>query len=189
MTPGDAEPGDLVVCTKHLGFETLVTFSQTRRRLANRLFGRSRAERLRRQFRFQSCVKEALALSKLQDVHSMHDAAEGGLVAALNDMGRASGLGFRVDLAQLLVAKETRTLIQHFQLSTNELVSMSSSGTLVVAVRSDAGDRVLRHLSRMGVPARVIGTFTRRRERVLRDQSGDRAFPVEERDPFTRICY
>ena len=45
----------------------------------------------------QSCVKEALHLPKTGCVHAMHDATEGGFVAALNELAEASRVGFKVD--------------------------------------------------------------------------------------------
>jgi hydrogenase maturation factor len=61
-----------------------------RETLAKRLLGESRCNKYRIQFKYQSCVKEALALSTVPAVHAMHDVAEGGIVAALNEVGRAA---------------------------------------------------------------------------------------------------
>jgi len=187
-TPRGARAGDSILCTKPLGLETAVTFSQTRRALAERLFGRSSANRLSRQFQFQSCVKEALALSKMPGVHAMHDAAEGGLVSALNEMAEASKTGFSVDFTKVAVPREVHILARHFRLSTNEMMSMSSTGTLIAALEPSAERRVLRRLSEFKTLARLVGTFSRSRRRRAKDHLGERSFPDRAQDPFRRIC-
>lgn len=188
MTPHDVRPRDSILCTKPLGLETLATFSQSRRSLANRLFGASAASRLSREFQSQSCVKEALALSKMNGVHAMHDAAEGGLVAALNEIGEASKRGFSVDFTKILVPSEIHILTRQFQLSVDEVMSMSSTGTLIAAVEPGTERRILCRLSELDVPARVVGTFSASKSRRVKDHLGERRFPNRARDPFGRIC-
>jgi len=187
MTPGDVRPGDSILCTKPLGLETLVTFAQVRRDPAKKLFGELRAVRLSRQFQFQSCVKEALALSKMPGVHAMHDAAEGGLVAALNEMAEASNVGFSLDFTKIAIPREIHALVRQFRLSVGELMSMSSTGTLIAALEPDAEQRVLRRLSGLKIPARIVGTFSESKRRTIKDQLGERPFPNKARDPFRKI--
>jgi hydrogenase maturation factor len=188
ITPAGARPGDRILCTKHLGLETIATFSQMRRNLAGRLFGKSKAARISQQFRFQSCVKEALAISKIPGVHAMHDVAEGGLVSALNEMGEASKTGFSLDFASLPVPGDVDVLVRHFRLSRNELMSMSSTGTLIAALDPQAEREVVRRLSELKIPSCVIGAFSRARKRRVRSSLGERAFPDRPQDPFGKIC-
>jgi len=189
LTPGKVKSGDRILCTKPVGLETLVTFAQVREDLARKIFGKSRAAQLSRQFQFQSCVKEALALSKMPGVHAMHDTAEGGLVAALNEMAEASNVGFSLDFTRIAMPKEIRTLARHYRLSLNELMSMSSTGTLVVALRTDAEKRALERLSELKVQARIIGTFYEDTRRIIKDNLGERQFPRIAQDPFRKICH
>lgn len=188
MTARNVRPDDSMLCTKSIGLETLVAFSQVRRSPARRLLGKSQVGRLSRMFKFQSCVKEALVLSKIRGVHAMHDVAEGGLVAALNEMAEASDAGFSLDLMKLLVPDEVRTLVHEFQLSADELLSMSSTGTLVAALDPGAERKVLARLSELNIPSRIVGKFTRSKRREVKDQRGVRAFPSRARDPFSKIC-
>ena len=188
MTPRNVRPNDSMLCTKPIGLETLVAFSQIRRNPARRLLGESQVRRLSRLFKFQSCVKEALVLSQIRGVHAMHDVAEGGLVAALNEMAEASDAGFSLDLKRLLVPEEVHTLVHEFQLSTDELLSMSSTGSLVAALEPGTERKVLARLSELKIPARIVGKFTRSKCREVKDQRGERAFPSRARDPFSKIC-
>jgi len=188
ITPAGARPGDRILCTKHIGLETIATFSQMRRDLASRLFGKSEAARLSRQFQFQSCVREALSLSKIPGVHAMHDAAEGGLVSALNEMAEASKTGFSLDFAALPVPSEVGVLVRHFRLSRDELMSMSSTGTLVAALDPRVERRVLRRLSELKISSRIVGTFSQDRKRRVKKDLRESAFPDRPQDPFGKIC-
>lgn len=187
-TPRDVKPGDSILCTKPLGLETLVTFSQVRRSLAKKLLGVSKARRLSQEFQFQSCVKEALTLSKVTGVHAMHDVAEGGLVAALNEIAEASNRGFLIDLTKILFPSGIHALAHRFQLSADELLSMSSTGTLIAALERGTERRILSCLSQLKVPARVIGTFSKSKRRTVEDHRGERPFPTKAQDPFGKIC-
>jgi hydrogenase maturation factor len=188
LTPGGARPGDRILCTKPIGLETAVTYSQIRRDFASKLFGKSVVARFSRQFQFQSCVREALALSKVSGVHAMHDAAEGGLVSALNEMAEASKIGFSLDFATLEVPVEVDTLVRHFQLSMDELLSMSSTGTLVAALDPHAEREVLRRLSELKISSRIVGTFSRDRQRRVKNHFTERPFPDRAQDPFGKVC-
>ena len=117
----------------------------------------------------------------------MHDAAEGGLVAALNEMAEASNMGFSLDFTRIAIPREIHALVQQFQLSMDELMSISSTGTLIAALEPSAEQRALRRLSALKVPARIIGTFSKGKCRI-KDHFGERAFPGKARDPFRKIC-
>ena len=64
----------------------------------------------------QSCVKEALQLAETGGVHAMHDATEGGFVAALNELAEASKVGFRIDWEKFAIPEEVLALKKHFSL-------------------------------------------------------------------------
>ena len=187
ILPGNAEAGDLILCTKSVGLELLVNFSFMHKALAQRLFGVQRAEELERLVESQSCVNDALQLAELGGVHSMHDATEGGLVAALNEVADASEVGFRVEMEKMPVSQEARVLQDHFKLSLSELLSMSSTGTVLAAVDPQAKGKVEEALRRRGVSASFLGTFTKSKKRVLAKSGGDVDFPRVACDPYSRI--
>ena len=76
ITPANAKPGDLIMCTKPLGLETITNFSITHKILSEQLFGAKQQQELSTQVYMQSCVHEALQLAKTGVVHAMHDATE-----------------------------------------------------------------------------------------------------------------
>ena len=187
ITPGNAKAGDLLLCTKSVGLELLVNFSFMHKALAQMLFGVQRANALARLVESQSCVKEALQLADIGGVHSMHDATEGGLVAALNELADASEVGFRVEMEKLPIDQEAWTLSDHFKLTLDEILSMSSTGTLLAAVNPQAKDQVEKALRRIGVAAGFVGKFTKNKDRILTKSDCDVVFPQLACDPYSRV--
>jgi len=187
ITPEDARAGDLVLCTKSVGLEILANFSLMYKALAQGLFGREQSEKLAGLVRMQSCVREALQLAETGGVHAMHDATEGGLVAALNEMADASGVGFSVEMEKIPITAEVRTLQSHFKLSDEQVLAMSSTGTVLAAVDAKAKDKVKEILRRIGFSARFLGNFTKNKERLLIKNKKDLNFPQVADDPYNRI--
>jgi hydrogenase maturation factor len=187
ITTGNAKNGDLILCTKTLGLETLVNFSLTHKALAQRLFGAEQAEKLERLVYMQSCVTEALQLAETGCVHAMHDATEGGLVSALNELADASEVGFRVEFAKIPISPEVRTLQETFRLSEEQMLSMSSTGTMVAAVDAHAKDKVEETLCRNGFSTSFLGTFTKSQDRILVKNNRTVPFPQVADDPYNKI--
>ncbi len=142
ITPANAKPGDLILCTKPLGLETVVNFSLRQKKLAAELFGAEQQVKLSGRVRMQSCVGEALLLAKTGFVHAMHDATEGGFVAALNELAQASGVGFSVNWEKIPKSTELMSLQSFFNLSDEQVLSMSSTGTVLAAVDAQATEKV-----------------------------------------------
>jgi hydrogenase expression/formation protein HypE len=184
VTPAGAQAGDHIVCVKPIGLETVVNFAVTHRALAEKLFGVKRTRKLAKLVTLQSCVKEALLLAEIEGVHAMHDATEGGLTAALNEIAEASDVGFKVWWENLLIPEEVHMLREAYQLSDAQLLSMSSTGTFLAAVSPEARDKVEAVLSQNGVEVRFLGSFTKDPSRVLVKNGEETVFPREADDPY-----
>jgi hydrogenase maturation factor len=187
ITPGNAKPGDLILCTKPLGLETVINFSLTQKKLAEELFGEEQQEKLSTQVRMQSCVREARQLAKTGVVHAMHDATEGGFVAALNELAEASGVGFRVDWEKIPLSKEVLALQNHFNLTDEQVLAMSSTGTVLVAVDPQAREKVNAALRRSGLTASFLGEFAENKRRVMVKLGKETSFPEVPDDPYGLI--
>lgn len=187
ITPANAKPGDLILCTKHLGLETVINFSLTNTKLAKELFGAEKQKNLCRQVRMQSCVLEAQHLAKTGVVHAMHDATEGGFVSALNELADASGVGFSVEWEKIPKSTELMALQSLFNLSDEQVLSMSSTGTVLAAVDAQAAEKVTATLRQSGLTAHFLGRFTENKERVLKRLGKEMAFPKIPNDPYSLI--
>jgi hydrogenase maturation factor len=187
ITPADAKPGDLILCTKSVGLETLVNFSLTRKSLARRILGAKEAANMASLVKMESCVQEALTLAEINGIHAMHDATEGGLATALNEMAEASRLGFEIEFEKLPISSEMKMLQEGFRLSDEEVLSTSSTGTVLAAVKSTAKRKVGEALREIGVSASFIGTFTKNKKRELVKDGRRKTFPKVADDPYGRI--
>jgi hydrogenase maturation factor len=187
ITPAKAEAADYILCTKTLGLETLVNFSLTHKTLAKKLFGAEQAEKLTEQVHLQSCVKEALQFAEITGVHAMHDATEGGLISALNEVAEASKLGFRIEYKKIPISPQMHKLQEHFGLSDEQVLAASSTGTILASVAPQAKDEVKQVLHKIGVDASFLGTFTKNKSRVLAKKLKDTPFPKAAEDPYGKI--
>jgi hydrogenase expression/formation protein HypE len=187
ITSGGAKAGDLILCTKPLGLETITNFSLAHRELAQKLFGAERQLELSGLVHMQSCVKEALELAASNCVDAMHDATEGGFVAALNELAEASKLGFRVDWDMIPVPTEVSKLKKYFHLTDDQTLAMSSTGTILAAVKPNAKEKAAKTLGKLGLTASFLGEFTENKERVLLKDKRENAFPAVANDPYTML--
>jgi hydrogenase maturation factor len=128
-----------------------------------------------------------LLIAKTKGVHAMHDATEGGLTAALNEIADASEVGFEIDYDKIPIPEEMRTLQQYFRLRDHEVLSTSSTGTILVAVSPEAKDVVEDTLSRNSIEANILGCFVRGKGRFLMKNSRRKSFPKNADDPYQRI--
>jgi hydrogenase maturation factor len=186
-TPGNAKAGDIIICTKPVGMEIAVNFSLTHKTLALNFFGEQKAEQLAKQIHIQSCVNEALQLAKLRGLHTMHDATEGGLVAALNEVAEASNLGFKIDYEKVPLTPEVRALQETFGLSDEQVLAMSSTGTILAAINPDTEKEVVETLKKCGLNANSLGQFTKDMKRVLVRNNQKLSFPKVADDPYSKI--
>jgi len=120
-------------------------------------------------------------------VHAMHDATEGGFVAALNELAGASKLGFRIDWDNIPISNEVLVLKEHFGLSDEQVLAMSSTGMILAAVEPQVQERVKATLSRNGLSASFIGEFTESKKRILIRNSKETPFPQVADDPYTLL--
>ncbi|MDR0373159.1 MAG: hypothetical protein LBI79_06340 [Nitrososphaerota archaeon] len=187
ITSGGAKPDDLILCTKPLGIETITNYALIHKETARQLFGNQKQTEYAGLVPMQSCIKEALALSDVEGVHAMHDATEGGFVAALNELAESSKTGFRVEQKKIIVPKEARILQKHLNLSDEQLLAFSSTGTILAAVSPKAQQKTTETLQKLGLTASFIGRFTHAKERIIVQDKTETAFPSQAADPYTTI--
>ena len=187
LTPAKVEAEDLILCTKPIGLETVVNFCLTHKARAQKLFGEERAEELSGRVPMQSCVREALQLAEYGGVHAMHDATEGGFVSALNELSEVTKLGFRVDCDQLPIVPEARILQIEFGLSDEQVLSMSSTGTILAAVDAEVKEKVEDTLENIGLHASFVGKFIQNRNCTVVQNKKEMLFPRVAQDPYSQI--
>ncbi|WP_101297190.1 AIR synthase family protein [Halegenticoccus soli] len=148
-----AEPGDAVLLTKGAGVEgTAVLATDFRDDLESRGVAPEAIAAAVEFFDDISVVPEATALGPIAT--AMHDPTEGGVLAGLIELARASEVSIAVDRAAVPVRDETRTLCGAMGVDPLRILG---SGALLATVPDDEADAALDALADAGVDATVIG--------------------------------
>jgi len=187
IMPSNIKSEDIILQIKEIGFEVLSNFSFMRNKLSKKLFGIIKMQKLLQEISMQSCVYEALKLADLGGVNVMHDITEGGLVSVLNELADCSGFGFQVENEKLLIKPEIKILQEYFSLSDDEILSMSSSGSLIATINPKEKDRILMEISKFGIFGRVIGKFSKNNKRIMIRNKKKFVFPSVSIDPYNKI--
>jgi hydrogenase expression/formation protein HypE len=156
-----AENGDDLILTKSVAFGATAVLTRAFPRTVKKALGERLFEKTWRYLSNMSTVKEALAAASVgihrKGVTAMHDATEGGVVAAILELANASRLGADVSLENLPIRDETEIICKLFHL--DPLTSLSE-GSLVIASRPDKTRRILNALCGEGIEAEVVGSLS-----------------------------
>ncbi len=104
-----------------------------------------------------AAVADAGAAFEAGDVTAMHDATEGGVAGGLTEMARGAGVRFEIDADRAPVAPGVEAVCDAVGV---DPWTVSSAGTLLIAVGSGDGEAVAEAVRRRGTPAAVVGTVT-----------------------------
>jgi hydrogenase maturation factor len=187
ITSGNAKPGDLILCTKPVGIETLTNFALTHPKTATKIFGAQKTREFADMIKLQSCVKEAQQLAQASCVNAMHDATEGGLITALNELSEASNAGITVNWENIPIPREMVPLKEQFNLNDEQVLALSSTGTILAAVPPTEKQKAIEILKQQGLCAYFIGEFTEDKERILKRKGKENVFPLTVEDAYTRL--
>jgi len=117
----------------------------------------------------------------------MHDATEGGFIAALNEMADASNVGFSVDFVKLPIPPQLKKMAENFNLTREQILATSSTGTLLAAVSPSYAERAIDALSKIGLNAKAVGVFSKSKERLIKFDGEEMQFPQKVDDPYAKI--
>lgn len=107
-------------------------------------------------------AEEALEIARTCDASATMQVADGGVMAALWNLAERAGAGLSVDMRKIPVKQETIELCECYQLNPYQL---SSTGAFLVA--TDKGEELVELLTKMQIPAAVIGRLTDGNDRVI----------------------
>jgi hydrogenase expression/formation protein HypE len=187
LTSEMARSGDDVILTKGAAIETTAILTRAFPRKIKRVLGSRLFEKARGYLFKVSTVKDALTAASVgihqNGVTAMHDATEGGVIAAVLELTNASGLGVEIDLDMIPISEETREICKFFRI--NPLTSLSE-GTLIIAARPNETARVLRQLKSNGISSHVIGRLTKTRSARATTRRGWVRLKYPSFDPYWR---
>ncbi|WP_114576906.1 AIR synthase-related protein [Saliphagus sp. LR7] len=122
------------------------------------------------------CARDALAAAAAGPVSAMHDATEGGIAGAMNEMAAGAGVRFEIDRDAVVLRPGVEEVADHFDF---DPWAATSCGTLLLAVDPSGVERVVEALEARDTAVAEIGRV-QEGEGVVAD--GERVAPPE-RDP------
>ena len=190
LTSEMGQKDDDIILTKGAAIETTAVLTKVfpktvRRALGDRLF-----ERARKYLGKVSTVNDALTAVKVgvheNGVTSMHDATEGGVIAAICELATASRLGADLDLKAMPISQETEEICKIFGI--DPLTSLSE-GSLVITCRPKKTGKLLARLQEANIRANVIGRLTTSGAVYATGIEGRRRVRYPKFDPYWRAYW
>lgn len=164
------EPGDLFVMTKAAGIEgTGIIVSDYGDELIDVLTEEERSFAVSL-LDNTSVVKEGVIAGKM-GIGPMHDITEGGVLGAIWELCRISGVGADIDTAKVPIYDVTEKVCSHYGLNPYRLIS---SGSMMMAVQPEKYDALMRELKEAGIGAACIGRA------VIQGEGTDIAAPTAD---------
>ncbi len=158
VTPEMAREGDAVLVTKHAAIEATASLAYSFPRAVAREAGAGIGERARGMMRLCSTVTDARVARKAGlgrgGVTSMHDATEGGVLGALDEMASASGKKFVVEPTEIPVSPEAASVCRCFGI---DPLRTMGEGALLVTCSPTRVQALKRLMLEAGIPIREIG--------------------------------
>ena len=164
LTSGMGQPGDDIILTKGAAIETTAVMARVFPMKVKRIIGSDLFEKACGYLYKVSTVRDALAAVSVgvheDGVTAMHDATEGGVIAAVFELAHASRLGAQLLLSEIPVAPETKEICRLFHI--DPLISLSE-GSLVITCRPERTEKLLAKLHSAEIETGIVGRLTKRR--------------------------
>ena len=187
LRTGGLQPGDAIVMTKWAGMEgTAILAAEKEAELQTRFAAEFIRETAALADGDSLSVAPEARIARDFGVHAMHDVSEGGIYAALWELGQASKTGLCADIHAVPVRQETIEVCEFFDINPYQLMS---AGSLLIGAADGSG--LVRALGAAGIPAVVIGRANESNDRVivngedrrfLTPPAGDEIYRVMETD-------
>lgn len=157
--------GDDLILTKGAAIETTAVLTRSFKRKVRRLLGPELFGNAWGYLRKVTTVEDSLTAYSAgparHAVTAMHDATEGGVLAAAIEMAEASGLGLKLELDRIQISPETREVCKLFRI--DPLVALSE-GSLLIASKPSATSNILNELKSKGISSSVVGSLVHRKK-------------------------
>lgn len=191
VTSQMAQDGDDVILTKSAAYGATAVLTMAFPRTVRKAIGSKLFEKARRYFSHSNTLRDSTTAAKAgihnNGVTAMHDATEGGVVAALSELASASNLGGMVFLDDIPLSEETRQLCKFFRI---DPMTSLGEGSLAIACRPNQTKRIMANLRSNGIPSTMVGKLSSR-HRGLRGISGKGQVPIKPptRDPYWKAYW
>lgn len=179
---GNLKAGDSLVISKFLAIEGTLILADLMGDEVKEVLTEEELKDIESYKSLLSVIPEG-RIGKAQNVHSMHDITEGGVLGAVYEVAMASGLGCRLDEGAFPFKASTLKLTKSLGLDPQRLIS---SGSMLFGTDDPQG--LIEALAAQGIAGTVIGCATQSQDYLLLDEEGrSRPFDPPAKDEIYRI--
>jgi hydrogenase maturation factor len=190
LTSGMGRVGDDLILTKGAAIETTAVLARSFPKTVKRALGARLFERARAYLDKVSTVTDSLIAASVgvhqRGVTAMHDATEGGVLAAVLELTSASGVGAMIDLASIPISQETSEICRLFDI--DPLFSLSE-GSLVLTCKPTKTGKVIRRLKEARIDSNVVGQLTKSRQVWEVSRKGRSRIRYPKFDPYWKAYW
>lgn len=156
-----AKPGQDIVLSKWVALEGTAFLAKNYREKLYERYPAYLVDEAATYDKFLSVIPEAATAMK-SGVCAMHDASEGGILAALWELAEGAGVGLTIDLKKIPIRQETVEVCECLGANPYELMS---GGCLIMTTEDGLG--LVAALEAEGIQATVIGKITDSNDRII----------------------
>lgn len=181
-----AKPGNKLLLTKTAALSSAAILSRVFPRTVESTFGGRFLRKVSRLLRSASTVKDALTAASLgvrqYGITAMHDAAEGGVHAALYEMLMASKVGAIIDEEATPVSEEVQAICDLFSM---DPYTSLAEGCLVLAATENSVNALIDTLKKSGIPCIEVGKVVDRKQGIrIRKDGRQTSLKYPKSDPY-----
>lgn len=162
VTPAMARVGDSILMTKHAGIEATASLALSFPKHVESLVGPRLANRARKMISLCTTVADARAARKIglggKGITSMHDATEGGVLGALDEMATACGKSYVIEIDKIPVSAEARDVCAAFGI---DPIASMGEGALLITCRPERVSELMQTMVKSSIPIEKIGRVER----------------------------
>lgn len=152
----DMEPGDLIYMTKTAGLEGTGIIAFDFAEDLKKILTAEEIVHAQSLLEHVSVVKEGIVAGKI-GTRGMHDITEGGVLGAVWEMCRISGLGANLYEEVIAVEDVTKKIAAYYGMDYLRLIS---SGSMLIVMEKEKSRSLEEQLQAEGIPWRCIGEVT-----------------------------
>ncbi|MDH5450098.1 MAG: AIR synthase family protein [Candidatus Bathyarchaeota archaeon] len=176
-----AEIGDCIIVTKGAAIEGTAILSTEMDKFLHLKVDKRLIRSARNFIQMTSVLDDALTAMEIGEVHAMHDATEGGVAGALQEVAWASNIGIMAYEEKIPIHKETEAICDALNIDALKTIS---SGTLLIFCHPNKAEKIVNALRRKGIKASIVGEALKKEEgcHILRHDGStlDLSIPVKE---------
>ncbi|MFX1397470.1 MAG: AIR synthase family protein [Promethearchaeota archaeon] len=173
VSTSGAKPGDALVLTKGIFIEGTSIIGREKQAFLKKKGYDSKFIEKCKNYLYNpgiSVAREALLANENFAISAMHDPTEGGLACGIAEMALASNTGVEVELNAIKVLPEPEELSKIFDLDPKNTIS---SGSLLIAIKSDLSDDLIEFLAKNGIESAKIGKIVPKNKGItIKSQQG-----------------